>query len=777
MQTSAASVSSGGEEPIRRIIGKDPSCDIVLTDESVSRRHAEIEIHADGIRISDLGSTNGTFVNSRKLQNQSAEIGLQDTVRFGLVTFDLSILNIVNSSFPISDKSPRRPLLIGRSPACDLVISHPQVSARHAIAIPNSTGFLIEDLKSRNGTFLNGRRVKGRQQMRPADRLSLGSVQVSLNSENLRLTPINPRGTMSIDVSKLSRSVTGENGQKKTLLSEMSFTIRPGELIGVMGQSGAGKSTLLMALSGFERPTAGHVLINGEDLYENFSSFQSAVGFVPQDDLLHGELTVREAVEFSARLRLPDDTSEKEIHSRIASLLVELGLNDIADLQIGTPSQKVISGGQRKRVNLAIELVGEPEIIFLDEPTSGLSSQDAADVIHCLRKLADAGRTVVLTIHQPSLEIFQSFSNIIYLAKGGRLAFCGETHHEVYQYFGVKDQHPDLVMKALEGKSPEEWAEKYRSYSRYEPKTPLRKDEPNESSIGLGGRTRRPKPKGSAIRQACILISRYFLAKTRDRSNLLFICLQAPVVGVMLALLFSEGRESYAVRDIPIFITGIAVLFFGTFNASREIVREASIARRERLVFLRTVPYIASKFILLGLISAIQIGLLLLIVKLFVGIEGSFHEYFFILFLTSLCAIGLGLFISTIVRSVEAAMAVVPIVVILHIVLAGFLKPLNDRGQEHIAVLASPFVSRWATEALMEVERRGLNGVGANDDAGQKCDVVFDSPIAFEWCAFRAQSPKGYRPRRLLHNTGVLLLLCLGFLGASFAFHRLRKPT
>lgn len=767
----------------KKIAGRDSSCDIVINDETVSKRHAEIEVDGDSIRIKDLGSSNGTFVNGRRLaSNESVRLQILDSVRLGFFVLELGSMHKrisdahIEHHPSVGSKDPRKKIVLGRSPDCDVVVNHPQVSARHVLAIRHEDGFLLEDLSSRNGTFINGRRIKGLTKMTPSDRLSLGSVQVVLNFETLSLTPVNPRGNLEVSVSRLQRYVTTEDGRRKEILAEMSFSLRSGELIGVMGQSGAGKSTLLMALSGFEQPTSGRIEINGESLYANPTLFKSLIGFVPQDDLLHGDLTVQEEIEFSARLRLPDDTTDAEISNRVSALLVELGLSEIAHLRIGTPAEKVISGGQRKRVNLAVELVGEPEIVFLDEPTSGLSSQDALDVVNCLRTLAAAGRTIVMTIHQPSKDIYNCLTKVIYLVKGGRLAFIGDTQDEVFRYFNVGDGNPDSVMKALDGLPPEEWQEKFRKFSS----NLIHSTDSPEPSIAVSksqDRLLRMKNRGEPLRQCFVLVRRYALCKLRDQSNLWFLALQAPLVGLMLAVLFGEGRSDYGVRDIPIFIMGIAVLFFGTFNASREIVRERGIARRERLVFLQTGPYIFSKFLFLSSVSVPQIFVLLLAVKLFVGIDGSFLEYFFLLLLTSLCSIALGLLISTLVKSVEAAMAVVPIVVILQIVLAGFLKPLNDRGQEHVATLAAPFVSRWSTEALMEVERRGLNGPRTQSSDGQKCDVISDSPTAFDWCAFRAQSPRGYLPRRLTFNITVLLGFCIAILAATLGIYRSKNPS
>jgi ABC transport system ATP-binding/permease protein len=227
----------------------------------------------------------------------------------------------------------------------------------------------------------------------------------------------------------------------------------------------------LQILCGEEAPSSGEILLNGENLFDNFDRYRSAIGYVPQDDILHKDLTVYQALYFSARMRLPPDTTELEIDRRINQTLQELNLTDQKDQLIGSVENKVLSGGQRKRVNLGVELVSDPVLLFLDEPTSGLSSSDTADIITVLRELANRGKTIILTIHQPSVEVYNKMNYVLLLAKGGQLAFFGPPNPDSFDYFEVSKQTPDEVISNLDKKTPKDLSESYRKSTLFSDQT------------------------------------------------------------------------------------------------------------------------------------------------------------------------------------------------------------------------------------------------------------------------------------------------------------------
>ncbi|MCB1057147.1 MAG: ATP-binding cassette domain-containing protein, partial [Acidobacteria bacterium] len=365
---------------------------------------------------------------------------------------------------------------LGRDVGNDLVIDHPLVSRHHARIRRGAEGFVLEDLGSTNGTFVDGRRSL-RTVLRPGDRFSVASQSFYLDQSG---EPRRYDQDRSLTLEAAGLRVDKAVGRHRviTLIDGISLTIGPSQVVGLMGPSGSGKTTLLESLNGYLPPSAGQVLLNQRDLYEHFDRFRLDIGYVPQDDILHSQLRVRDALFYSARLRLPPDTRNREIDLRIERVLDQLGLAEVADRRIGSPADKdkVLSGGQRKRVNMALELLTEPWLLFLDEPTSGLSSADALQVLRVLRRLADQGRTVVLSIHQPSLEVFRQMTHVAMLAKDpgspepARLAYFGPAFPDSLRFFNrdlppILDTGPpvtpEILFDGLQKHSTAEWVRRF----------------------------------------------------------------------------------------------------------------------------------------------------------------------------------------------------------------------------------------------------------------------------------------------------------------------------
>ena len=271
--------------------------------------------------------------------------------------------------------SHRDSVTIGRDPRCDVVIDHPLVSWHHARIQRQGVTFEVVDLGSTNGTFVAGQRIR-RAPITPGTPLGVATATLLLDQHGA-LRRVDSSQGITLDIEGLGVD-KGRGASRFSLLEKVSLTIRPGELVGIMGPSGAGKTTLLESLNGYDPPTAGRVVLNGRDLYQHYDRFRLDIGYVPQDDILHPQLRVKDALFYTARLRLPPDTRPQEIEARITRILDDLHIQEIADRRIGSPAEKdkVLSGGQRKRVNLAMELLTDPGLLFLDEPTSGLSSAD-----------------------------------------------------------------------------------------------------------------------------------------------------------------------------------------------------------------------------------------------------------------------------------------------------------------------------------------------------------------------------------------------------------------
>jgi ABC-type multidrug transport system ATPase subunit len=523
-------------------------------------------------------------------------------------------------------------------------------------------------------------------------------------------------------------------------------------------------------LNGYLRPSSGEVRVNGESLYAIYDALRGSIGYVPQDDIVHPELTVFEAIKYSAQFRLPPDYSEEEIDRRVEQVIKDLGLEQVKNLEIGKPERKVLSGGQRKRVNIALELVTDPALMFLDEPTSGLAADDTVALIDLLSGLAKKyGKTIIVTIHQPAREEYEKFNLALIMGFGGEPLYYGPTGKESYGFFGryVADKgividNPrdmfDLLKKREEDvlqsrQVPDRTAARAMAAAAWRAEF-YRAENPTYRKMYSGARqpgtpsaTRAPsRARAPLLLQLWLLFKRYATVKRRDRSGTAILLAQAPIIGVLLAVVFAnpakmpnlwcqqflQSAEAAAMKKgaLPppgclqdlgrftrvadfggaIFFLAIAALWFGTSNAAREIVSEQAIYRRERMVNLSIVNYVMSKFVLLSMLCVVQCTVLLTIVYAALGLgDGSVFAYFTMLtfmILTAMCAAAIGLLLSSLVVSTEAAMALTPIALIPQVVLGGRMVPMTNKSWLEVVMDIVP--SRWAFEGLLAAERTEL---------------------------------------------------------------------
>lgn len=714
------------------IIGRTPDCDLVVPDTSVSSKHCRLSRRGQQWILEDLGSSNGTFVNGVRISGPTT-ISREDWVVLG-VTGQMIWPEVTDQVGPGATliKGPAAPssqtlsfpsqeIVVGRDPTCDHVFDHPMVSRRHAKLTRTRSGVTVEDLGSSNGTFVNGQRISAPTPLNVGDVISLGSFELKLNLQGL-IEQSDLRGKLSIETRSLTVKVPG-----KTLLEDVSILIQPGEFVGLMGPSGAGKTTLMSAMNGYVRPSSGDVLFNGESLYGNYAQFAMRMGYVPQDDIIHRDLTVGEALYYTAKLRLPDDYTSEDIEACVKKVLEQMGLNGVRDVLIGSAEKKGISGGQRKRVNLAMELLTEPLVLFLDEPTSGLSSEDALMVMKVLRGLADSGKTILLTIHQPSLEVFRLLDNLTVVSKDvgtsdpGRLAYYGPAYPGAVNFFNPDkkwptgtDPSPDEVLRGLGKKPTREWITRFRESGLI--KKAAGNNASSQANQLRSKQEMETKPRsGGTITQWMTLTRRCFSIKARDTWNTFILFAQAPVVAILIVLTFGTRASQDAGKDLEtwtevantlpmsLFIMTLAGLWFGCSNSVREIVGEWTIYRRERMVNLRIPAYVASKFCVLGLLSALQCIVLLLIVTYGCGLKGSFGAHYLSLLLVSLVGVGLGLLVSAATSSSEAAVALLPIALLPMVMLGGVMIPIHET-QKFIQPIANAMPSRWAFSGSLETE-------------------------------------------------------------------------
>lgn len=720
-------------------IGRGPENEQVLDYPMISWQQAIIlEDQTGQYFLVDLGSTNGTALNSvgaRVPAQQPIPLSRTDELYFGSLKIPVERL-IGNQRMTLGAASGGQvnfrgtTMVIGRDPACDCPLDYPMISWRHAQVTREGVHVFVTDLGSRNGTYVNGVRISGKTALGAGAELGLGSYRFTLlDSGNFARREYN--GNVCIEAVSVTVDIANHR-----LLNPVSLTIFPSEMTAVMGPAGAGKTTFLKALNGYSAPSYGRVLFNGADLYQYYDRFRLQLGYVPQDDIMHALLTVEEALYYTARLRT--DLNDTEIARRIQTVLTDLGIEDIAKRQIGSPELKVISGGQRKRVNIAMELLSDPNVLFLDEPTSGLSSYDALQVVRLLRRLANEGKTIVLTIHQPSTDIYKEFDNLIMVSRdrgatnSGALAYFGPAYPDSIRFFNPAgedgDLSPELLLDGLAKRPTPDWVTTYQQ-------SPYRRQFVEERAGQLPQQTT-AKP-GSAIRsfgfgQWMTLVRRNITLRLRDKGQTLFMVLQSTLFPILMVVVFGHLDNSqttdpkewarYCGKVSTVhFLLVVAAVWFGCNNAARDIVGEWAIFQRERMVSLKLPSYLFGKVTVLSLISLVQCLVLLGIVYFACGLLAPFGDLYLTLFLASQAGAALGLLISAFSKTTESAIAFLPIPLLFMILLGGGIKPLHEMTPvaEQFAKVAP---SRWAFEAniLLEAKKRDhLGGIESQPDIAE----------------------------------------------------------
>lgn len=640
-------------------------------------------------------------------------------------------------SYPLNPKEPATS--IGRQ-GCDITLDHPQVSRFHAWLAPTPDGWhILRDVTSANGTFVNSQRIT-EQGLHPGDIIHIGPFRLVYTATSLDLH--HQPGLFRLDVHTIVRDVA-VGTQTRRILHPVSLCIEPGTFVALVGGSGSGKSTLLKALSGYEPATSGQVLLNGDDLYHHFNLYRAALGYLPQSDILHETLPVDHALAYIARLGLPADTGDSEIRQRIDQVLEEVEMTEQRHMPIHQ-----LSGGQRKRVGMAAELLSDPRVLFLDEPTSGLDPGLEYKMMTTLRRLADSGRTIVLVTH--ATENIMQCDQVVFLSDGyvvyagppaDALEFFGipgGNFADIYtRLSGIADPDGMVVQYDLSAEyaawqranldsnayaaSPASppllaqlWHAKYSRSSFYQRyvASRLHHAAPVSPQPRLA-RLDRHLPHGAKRRQIGILLQRAVDLLWHDRSTLLLLLLQVPLIALLINLIApadvlngvqSVGLVQRAELKKFLLMLVTATLWFGINNAAREITRESTIIRHERLSGLRISAYLGSKIILLGTLSLLQT--VLLVAGLGLGLQlpqtpglllPLVPEIFVTLLLTSLAGMALGLLISVVAVTPDQAIRIVPVVLVLHMLFAGQIFPLHTWLTQQSSWFA---VSRWTIDGL-----------------------------------------------------------------------------
>lgn len=517
--------------------------------------------------------------------------------------------------------------------------------------------------------------------------------------------------------------------KKKTAIHEISFEENNGSLIGIMGGSGTGKTTLLNVLNGNLTPTSGKVTINGVDIHKNKKEIEGVIGYISQDDLLIEELTVFENLFYNARLCFKY-LSKKQVAKKVVQILKATGLYSTRDLIVGSPLAKTISGGQRKRLNIALELIREPSILFVDEPTSGLGSRDSENIMGLLKELALKGKLIFVVIHQPSSEIFKLFNRLVIMDHGGYPIYYGDPIDSVVYFKSAIDHinseerycptcgnvNSEQIFKIIETKvideignpteerkvSPEEWNELFKKNNEYF------KAEDYKSKPGANNKI------PNKLKQFSVFITRDFLSKAANRQYILINTLVAPLLAIILALFvkyhaLSSGK-SYSFsnnENIPqfLFISVIVAIFLGLTMAAEEIIKDQKILKRESFLNLSKGSYLASKIIIMFAISALQTAVFVLIGNYILEIKGMWFYYWLILFSTSCFANLLGLNISAAFNSAKVIYILIPIMIIPQLLFSGVIVKFDKlhpwfAKETSVPWIGNAMTSRWAYEAM-----------------------------------------------------------------------------
>lgn len=771
-------------------IGRAPDCEFQIADQGVSGHHARLSREADGIHLEDLDSANGTSIDGRRIKRvvvgwsqtfmvahhelsaravvvtaRSRRISSATSVVSALSELDLeptparrigkgapgttTLRNRVSvpaapafrAEWPVG-----KVLVVGRDASCDIVIDTPNVSRYHCRLERQAEGILVSDVGSTNGTWVAGERLQRPVLVQPGDDVYVGPhrLDLGLDLEAVQQTAAQAGVTgVRLDAQNLVRLV-GSPQKPLTVVDHVSFSILPGEMVAIMGPSGAGKTSVLTTIAGYTPPSSGSVFVDGLSLYRHYDVFRRAIGYVPQEDVMHRVLTVDEVLYYHARIHFPAEFLDAEIHRRIDTVLEQLDLRHVRHSLIGDEVRRGLSGGQRKRVNVAMELLSQPSLLVLDEPTSGLDARSAYQLIRICKDLASVGRTVVMTIHQPRREAFELFDKLLLLTTGGKLAYFGPTA-DCKRYFQVNSEVPpesaenpaDYALDALDPVDPalakpkEHWEDAYKRSPEFKRFVFARQKKDDMKSARRAAKNSAPSA-APALRQSWTLVRRYALLKWRDRSALAVQVAQAPVIAALAIILFYQGRfEPIRQQDDitpTLFILAAGAVWFGCSNVAREIVGERAVFRRERMGSLRAGPYLVSKALVQGGIIFVQMMILLALVLPVVGLTGSVPALLGVPMLAGWSSMALGLLISAIARTELQAIQYVPLAVLPQIMLSGILVPVaGENATATATAMSKPILLRWAYGAFLQAEYAATSLHGRKlwkDEAGEEMSHI-----------------------------------------------------
>lgn len=709
------------------LLGRDPSWSNIPIPNDwtvISRRQAVIQREGEDYRIYDgdrrKPSGNGIFLDHTRI-NLSQGYLLKNGAQLYIgqdPRYQITITYYNHKSKSFTTPSKRRldlsglqhwPVELGRSPHPNnysaMQLDAPTVSRLHATIYPDNKGGHILQDHSTNGTFVNGKRLEKRQELNRGDTIQIGPYNILYTGKSLELN--STTNNIRLDAHKLCLRVKDKQQREKTILNNLSLVIEPGQLVALVGGSGAGKSTLMKSLLRIAPLSSGVVYLNGDDLRQNWAIYRSGLGYVPQDDIIHPNLTVEEVLTYACKLRLPPDTDLKQ---EVTNTLEQIKLSHVRHTLVSN-----LSGGQRKRVSIGVELLADPKLFFLDEPTSGLDPGLDKEMMQLLREQADRGRTVILVTHATgNIEVCD---RIAFLGLGGNLCYFGPPK-EALSFFQMPQSDfkyfADIYIELNKGTTTEEisqrvdlWSSRYLNspqYSSYIRNTlsPGKQDQQSTDTAVKTGI--------SPLKQLVLLSQRYWKLVNRDRVSLIIALISAPITVALTALSLGDENPLAKVSDSDItqaslalrllFIFSCIAIWIGLSNSIQEIAKESAIYFRERLLNLGLIPYIGSKFVIRGFIALLQTILMTIAVILVFKSPGSdlipwYLGFAITTFLTLIASTSLSLMISAWVDNENKGNSLLPLIMIPQIILSGVLFTLKGWSSK----LSWFMLSRWSVGA------------------------------------------------------------------------------
>jgi len=588
---------------------------------------------------------------------------------------------------------------IGRRPGCGVQLLDPQVAPLHARLVRSGEGWRVVDAGSGRATVVDGEAVASAP-LELGQRLRIGPFSLSLAAEGDTLVAESDRAFSALTLRNVQRTIVTKE-LDKALLSDVGFTAYSGEVIAVVGPSGSGKTTLLNAITGIFPPDSGEVMLDGASFHRLLEYDRSVVGIVPQDDLVHPELSVEEALRYAGKLRFPTDVTSAEVDAAVDRVVQSLDIQDIRSSRIGDVQKRGISGGQRKRVNLGQELLTRStRILFLDEPTSGLDPRAAQDIGRLARRLADEGRIVFLVTHDLTPAVIRQVDHLLVLHRGGHVIFFGPPD-EANAFFKVPT--PDGLFLRLEDHSPADWAAAYRSSPAWQKYVATREylvqsgDMAAQREKAQAGAAARA-PRRSFLKDLWTQTSRYAHTKWRDRLGAAVLTIQPPLLALVMLIVFPEPTAPC------IFMLALSSLWFGMSSSVRELISDRAIWRRERRVGARLLPYAGAKILVLGAVVTLQCAVLTTLLFYPLGLQ---HHGFSLPLLaavqalTGLAGMSLGLVVSASFTSSEAAVGTLPLLIVPQITFSAIMVPIQRMG---VVAKAATWVTiqRYALDASVK---------------------------------------------------------------------------